>query len=354
MEDLKDNIDKSRLYLVGHWLYNFKNKKLNNEVLIIDFKSINLFTLVKDFIKEIDSSCKVVSYDKLVEDNSSFRNYFLANTLNLDENYKNFNLENKNVIALCSLGTSFHIFKDIKKPVLVLSDIKVSSDDEIEAIFKDLIINIDNYKKPLLVPENKRYLFYIEEVEPSIFINNDEIDIKYLKDFLYFRLFEYEFVFSNIKQAISNVVYKTNFERYTESNLLQELIKRDLQMLKEDNIFTSRLTIIFYRVAKLNTLENSTAIGLYFKNLFNRQSKNFYTPYKKFSSDYKDKKDVFKRLKDKSFKAYDFNKKNLSEYETRIEIAKALITLPNTALDIKIVALVTKLKEEEIRSLRGF
>lgn len=331
-----DTVWEMKLKLVGHWLYNFKNKKPNSDILFIDFKGEEQYATIKKFILEIDRDCNIVRNNKLDTDVEPSKNYLFYNGL---ENYKKLSLEDKNIVIVSSSPLNFNHFKIYEKPVLFLG---------VERLYA--LENIENYSETPDIPRKMRHLFYIEQTNPIELVKSKNIEA--VRNFLYFRLFEQNEIFRNPLVRIGSVIKKTNFEESNELNLLKELINRDLILLENKKILTSRLAVVLYKVATLDTNENITVIGRYYGNALNIKSKNFYSVYQEFSDDFEQSKGVFKNFKKKSFKGYELGKATMSEYETRIEIAKNLIQ--NTILDTQTISIVTSLSKEEINKLRKY
>jgi len=339
-------INEIREKLIGHWLYNFKQKKINNEILLVDFKYSHLFQTLKKNILKLDEDCTVVENGKLIN-KDSFKNYLFDSYTSKQRD--KLQIEDKNIVAVSSFGLYFKHFRDILKPVLILGTNSTQSDVEIESMFDNIEKNIDTYKEAPAVSKEMRYLFYIEPINPVELIKSE--NTKALREFLIFKLFDYELIIDNIKHPVEAIITKTNFEGYyhLDSDLLRELIGRDLILFENKKIFTSRLAVVLYRVATLNVNANITAIGRYYSDALSVSSKNFYSVYQGFSDDFNQSKGIFKNFKKKSFKGYELGKAAMTEYDTRIEIAKNLIK--NTTLDTNTIAQITQLAKEVIRNL---
>ncbi|OHE18908.1 MAG: hypothetical protein A2540_06855 [Sulfurimonas sp. RIFOXYD2_FULL_37_8] len=339
MNNKVDTVWDMRLKLVCHWLYNFKNKKPNSDILLISFRGEEQFVNIKKIILGVDEHCNIVRNNKSETNAKLSKNYLLHNSL---ENYKKLFLEDSNIIMASSAPLSFNHFKIYEKPVLFLGV-------EILNTLGNLLQNIESYSEAPAVLEDMRYLFYIEQTNPIEFVKNENIEA--VRNFLYFRLFEQNETFRNPLVRTGSVIKKTNFEECSELNLLKELINRDLILLENKKILTSRLAVVLYRVATLDTDENITAIGRFYSDALNLKSKNFYSVYQEFSDDFNQNKRVFKNFKKKSFKGYELGKATMSEYETRKEIAKKLLQLKISELDMQTIAVVTNLSKQEIDNM---
>lgn len=290
MDKQKLDIEKTREKLIGHWLYNFKEKQLNNEILFIDIFRSDLFIVLKKNILEFEPDVNVLENGNFIHEGYVKNCFFDKNGLRDKNKLK---LRNRNIIAIPFLDLSFEHFRNIDKPVLFLVANFVKNENEIKSIFKKISENIEEYKEPPFVPKQMRYYFYIEPINPIELIKSE--NLKALREFLMFKLFDYKFNIEYIKQPIEAIIAKTNFERYHHNDeLLRELICRDLSLFENNKILTARLGVVLYKVATLNSRKSITAIGRYYHNELKISSKNFYSVYQEFSDDFKESEGVFK------------------------------------------------------------
>jgi len=138
-----------------------------------------------------------------------------------------------------------------------------------------------------------------------------------------------------------------------ENTPIEEYIIRDIIILQEKNILTSRLSIAIYRKAMLDINANVTEIGRYYSKLLGQRSKS--VNLKKICNGTSIDYDGLTKI---IVKAYDLNIKEKSQkmlkYELELEIkeniAKKLLYFTN--IDIDTIQRIVELPQSTLKKYR--
>lgn len=141
----------------------------------------------------------------------------------------------------------------------------------------------------------------------------------------------------NILQNILGENY-LNKMKYNGEVKDQELID-DINILKEKRILVTKFAHYLYRIFMLDFNSSVTKVGLNIRKSLNVKSKTF--TYKYLTD---------KRRDNCNLKAYDLNI-NQIEFDTKIKIAKKLLSLKKEKLDYKTIAKITELSEKDVLKL---
>ena len=303
------DIENNRDALIKEWFYNLKNNKLNDTVLLLfDAHKILLEDIEKEFSEYANKpailSHNLQSFDTENDTNKNIILNISTDKLNKGGTYVNtlYSILSKKVFLFIPQNSSFYT--------------------ELPSYIRE----IQNYNDTR--PIEKKYLYFIGEFEPFEFIlkhSKDEI-----KSFMRF----------NLKHGLISLfeVEKHKY-LYKQINVPEDDIEKlfaDLKVLKSENILTSRLGVVIYRMIG-NIKATTTYIGRYFHKCTGSPSKAI--------------KLVLDRNRTSNFyKVYDLNV-NESEMNVRKEIAKELIALNIKKLDSKKIASVTKVPNKTIEKM---
>lgn len=307
---MKHRLASSKItQLVQHWLYNYNKHIINKEVLLVVYKG---FDAIDEAIKE--------KYN-IVE----FHKYQPPKTNNIVSTGQNIILLGNNKILISNL-------KKIQNKILFIC----FPSQEWETFEQFLnSININAFSKKPELSSIEKHIYYIEQNNP-IEIIQKHLDT--LESFLFHRFTDFW-----IKDArINNFLKNTNLETegyhlavkaitvikvddvsthtkqpngvIFDESFQKEYLKRDIAILKEKGILTSRLSIVIYRNAHLDISANVTEIGLYFSKSFGKSKAiDLNSICKGTSVDYHG-------LSKTIVKAYDINQRRKSEKEIRREL----------------------------------
>lgn len=251
-----NTLETKRKKLVGNWFYNLKNNIKNEDILFISSSENNMkfINLVKDFI-----------YDNINKDYHEGIKYSILDFKQLKENIK---LPTTNLIIVGYKSINFEV--DLIDLFSIEKILCYNFKDKIDLDW------IDRYtEKPILTPEEKD-LIYINIFEPIGLLYESKTKIENFISNIYG---EYSFF---RETNIINLLKDTNLDKYNKKEkvanisffkALDEYLKRDLIILKEKGILTSRFSIFLYRKALLNLNANSTEIGRYFSKKLGCKSK---------------------------------------------------------------------------------
>jgi hypothetical protein len=183
--------------------------------------------------------------------------------------------------------------------------------------------------KPLEDVGDKKYLYYLERLDPLDYIEDQNTDalIKFLEFTVPFKVEKFF-----LPESLDPLFNGTSL---TKDNYI-DCIYNEVTLFKEKQILTSRLAVLLYRVCTLDVLASTTKVGRYYANKTGSRSKVF-----------KNVSPVGKDLHTKSFKAYDLSV-NEKEMKVRKEIAMNLISEPKVNLELDEIAKITKLPLSEL------
>ncbi|MEW6552242.1 MAG: hypothetical protein AB1389_08965 [Campylobacterota bacterium] len=312
-EQIKNTIDK----LIQEWFSKLLSGEINNDILLLENTSTTYISELQSAIRQHKENN--VEYIIVDEDKQSTK-YTTRTNKNLiyvlSPNKSNTKLLATNLIkhnSFLYIPEKHEFYTNMSK-----------------YINKDLK-NIGNIKI------EKRYLYYIEKMDPFDFIMNSTES--QLQDFLRFIIFQGCLSWNSGNKFVLMQNY--------------EIAENDLALLKKGEILTARLAILLYKTTMLDVELSKIYIGKYFRAKIGSKSKTF---------NIKLLNRLGERIKDtninmtnhvKNFKAYDL-KVNESELNIRIEIAKNLITafLDNKTLDIDNIGKMTNLPKKEVQILK--
>jgi hypothetical protein len=308
----ENHIEEKRKELVGYWFYNLKNNIENEEVLILiyRFSTNHLNELLNNIHSKLEYN--ILNVKELAKDKSLLKvNTILIGTINSIDKFQLSDLKN------------------LRKKILIYN---MHNSSDIHFFWE-----YSNATKPI-INENEEYLFYLKWINPSELIYKPsyivkefilniygnfsslrETDLKYLiketnlnqeNQYLLEKL-ESISLLNNKKEN----VYQTAFGEIITNSLQKEYLLRDIIILEEKGLLTSRLSIVLYRKAFLDIDANITEIGRYFNKLIGNKSKAI--DLKKICKDSSVNYDCLSKTK---VKAYDLNVKTKSEKDIRIEI----------------------------------
>lgn len=317
---MEEQIKNIRDKLIQEWFRKLLSGEINNEILLLE-------NTVTTYISELQSAIRQhkennVEYIIVDEDKQSTK-YTTHTNKNLiyvlSHNKSNTQLLDTNLInhnGFLYIPEKHEFYTNMRK-----------------YINKDLK-NIGNIKI------EKRYLYYIEKMEPYDFIMHSTES--QLQDFLRFIIFQGCLSWNSGNKFVLMQNY--------------EIAENDLALLKKGEILTARLAILLYRTTMLDVKFSTTYIGKYFREKIGSQSKTFNLDMllrqdrinKSFFTT-KVSIDYIKR----NFKAYDL-KVDESALKIRKEIAINLITafLDNKTLDIDNIGKMTNLPKKEVQILK--
>lgn len=286
------------------WFDNFINKRFNNKILFIDKLNKEQIDRIRNTYTNISNLIKINFLD--------------------DTGYgEAFPIESNSLVYLKS-DTNFaktDIFK--KNIIYVSSNIFIQNFESFLNSFRPM--NFSNYAfeiKGLIY--NIEY-FIIEKVSIKNIIENKEelLDkIRVRKQLL--------------KSILGGDVDKIGIAKSDYYNII---LVEYLDILKNKNILITSLGHYLYRIFTLDFTSTTTRAGLNIKKDLNSKSKPF--TYKNLTG---------KNVNNHNLKAYDLNI-NQIELETKIKIAKNLLSLKKEKLDYKTIAKVIELSENDVLKL---
>lgn len=229
-----------------------------------------------------------------------------------------------------------------------------------------------NYKTELEL--DTEFLFYIEKKDPISLIKNridfqnfffnsyNNIDVreirlnqKLLKNTNLDTIYEHTLINGNRPVVIINkndpILEVTNHV-IVRNNMIEEYLSRDIVILKEKNILTSRLAITIYRKAMLNINANKTEIGRFFNKHFGKsKSIDLKKISQSTSTDYEGlSKTIVKAYYLSNRPKSEQELKTILEKEIKIHIAKKLLYF--TDIDEDTVLQIVELPKIALKSIR--
>lgn len=286
------------------WFDNFINKRFNNKILFIDKLNKEQIDRIRNTYTNISNLIKINFLD--------------------DTGYgEAFPIESNSLVYLKS-DTNFAKTDIFKKDIIyVSSNIFIQNFESFLNSFRPM--NFSNYAfeiKGLIY--NIEY-FIIEKVSIKNIIENKEelLDkIRVRKQLL--------------KSILGGDVDKIGIAKSDYYNII---LVEYLDILKNKNILITSLGHYLYRIFTLDFTSTTTRAGLNIKKDLNSKSKPF--TYKNLTG---------KNVNNHNLKAYDLNI-NQIELETKIKIAKNLLSLKKEKLDYKTISKVTELPEKDVLKL---
>lgn len=325
------DIETKRKRLVGNWFYNLKNNIENEDILFItSYKNNMKFSdLVKKFIyNNVDAN-----YKEEIK-------YYILDFKQSKENRKLSAKRNLIIVESPSIRFDIRLAElfSIKKILCYNFRQKIDLD------------SIDSYSEKPTLTHDEKDLIYINMFEPSTLIHQPKSKIESFISNMYgeYPFFKETNIINLIKDTNldyeEQYLYKRNTSISDILNLKKNYLLKDVIILKEKNILTSRLSIFLYRKALFNVDANITEIGRYFSKYIGSKSKTI--DLTKISID---SSTNYNSLTKTKVKAYDLNVKpkneieikNEVELETKIHIAKKLLYF--TDIDEKTISKIIEL-----------
>lgn len=308
-----ESIEKNRDILIKNWFNTLLSGKINETILL-------LFGANTETIKKIKKSAR-------------FENISLQIIYNLRDITCNLSLSNKNTILNIS-REDFTNENYSKNLYYLMSSNRFLFVHEQNDFFKKYdYFKREQYFSEMEITDKNEDMYYIGKSDPfSILQRYNESE---LKDLFKFHL---PFGLASLLDFGDHRLFdKTSIQFFHN----HENLYRDIEMLKQDKILTSRLAVVFYRIFK-DINASTTAIGRYFHKEIGYKSKT----YKTNSLRVIPKDFIYKE----AFKAYDLN---VDEREKllKTKIAKNLITLEIEQLNAENIAKATELPLQEVEKL---
>jgi hypothetical protein len=281
------------------WFDNLKNRKQNNKILFFDDVSRNEFINIKNKYynnSKIQGFLKIFFLDKL------------SGQLRI--------IEGSSIVYL---KVDNHFLPDT---FFIKDIIYIKSNKELINLLEDIIVNISNK----INLENFEYS-YIGKINIESIIENKEELLDKIRERteLLKSIMGEEFVFNKIENTQSG---------YQDTKLIEYI-----NILKNKNILIASLGHYLYKIFTLDFHSTTTKVGLNISKDLNSKSKTF--TYQFLTG---------KKTNNHNLKAYDLNI-NQIELDTKIRIAKNLLTLKEGKFDNKTIAKITELSENEVFKL---
>jgi hypothetical protein len=260
---MDNNILNYKRMLYNKWFYNFDNNKKNNEILLIIVPHYNEITKKK--IIAIFKKNNIENIDCI---------YGIDEWIDLAK------IDKQKIYNAVLISDYDGIIDSIKK-----IDQKI--------IFADQVIleQINTKSISNNIPKNIEKLLYVKKSEPPLLTEECIDDIRdfiitplgYYKN--YYKIFHFLIKDTNISYSDKDLIEsKTNITIYTDEtknqvkndqisikgSIQSEYISRDITILLEKGILTSRLAVIMYRKYTLDFKANVTKIGRYFSNIYGK------------------------------------------------------------------------------------
>lgn len=155
-------------------------------------------------------------------------------------------------------------------------------------------------------------------------------------------------------QDIKSFLQKRNKEIFLENDILEliyknELFNIEIELLKKHDILTANFANKIYRLCQLDFYSTGTDIGNKIRKILNSKSRSITG---KKLTEYLNSIDTRDKLSMpiKQTRIYDL-KINQIEIDTKMKIAKNLLSLKKEKLDYKIIAKITELPEKVIKNM---
>jgi hypothetical protein len=318
---MNNDIEKMRSAFIFKWFNDLLTNKPPESILILEETFSDINCIIGRLLKEYNY------------DNSK---YIITNPYIYRQDLKKY--RGKYVVLILPLT---------KENMPLLSDNKLPENNLLYVPKKNnFYSNFDNYINPDInkdttintLMEEDKYLFYIEPTDPFnlIKVKTDDELITFFKFTIndgYLSWFGYKKY--NLLTHDINV----------DSEDIFEVIKTDLTMLRVNQILTSRLAVLIYRIAKLKPSATVSEVGRYFHKQTGSKSKTLNYELIKKQKTLKGV-DLDINLKGKNFKAYDLT---VNEFEIAIrkDIAMKLESLNLQGLDSKTIAEITQYSNDD-------
>lgn len=227
-------IRETKYTLVGNWFCNVHLGKINDSVLVIC--GAEMYPYISDlrqFVQNLKEKyscgeCRVESFKTY----QKFEKYI-----------------DQNLIFTTSDRIDFTLLHKTKRKILFIDVAELIEDGFLKNGLNKLYSAIHFYKEAPVIKVEDFNFYYIKQSNPIELLNKDA---EQLKDFLYL-------LFNN-RNNCKYLNCKDILLRGYSFN-----IEKDIQYLEDEQILTSRLAIILYKIAFLNTDKNiDTLIGKFY------------------------------------------------------------------------------------------
>ena len=238
----KDEIYNTSILLLGNFIHNMINNKQNNKVLVLCGLSYRPQHIV-DLLKNTTSAYIIKNIEE-VKDLNQLK-YIIS--------------EGNHIILIVKNGFPFNIFKNVNLEMIIINV-------TYSGIIEDVLLNIQEYPKKIdLSPKLSNHL-YLKKRELKYFLIMDYSTLSKNLSLIFERNNRNKF-----KITDSSI---TKFFMYKPMNVYQWLdqIQNHIIFLCEEKILTSRLAIVLYRIAYLDSTVSEKTIGEYISKLLSIKS----------------------------------------------------------------------------------
>ncbi|MBU0721446.1 hypothetical protein KJ877_08890 [bacterium] len=335
---------ETKIKTINNWFNNLRENVINEEVLILCIKG----RIDDRYKKKLEQNIKDIllkNEDKEYDFNIFSIQYWLKEKRNSLKNQNTILLANNHNVLLSQI-------RQIQSKTLLFS-----FPSEYYENIEMLLANTQNAK--IDTSKEEFYSFYTEIKDPQEVINQSQSTLRQFLD---------NTICIKDASSVTNFLKNTNLLTYaddlidatakaykklsTNNSLQEEYIFRDIVILKEMNILTSRLSIAIYRKANLDTNISITEVGRYFSSKYNKSK---VIDLKKISKNSSIDYDGLSKTK---VKAYNLDIKAKSEKEFRKEIeieikehiAKKLLYF--TDIDIDTIQRIVELPKSTLKGYR--
>lgn len=295
------------------WIDNLIKIKSNNEISFLELARIKALNNKILFLDNVDSNELINiknKYDRDIVTKSFLEIIFL------DGKIRNQIVLSNNPIVCLKVGDNF-----LPDNFFIRDIIYVKSNKELINLLEDIIVNSNNK----INLDNFKY-DCIKKINIKTIIENKE------------ELFDKIRERKRLLKSITGIDFDLDKSVSFLKNDIVELSKH-INFLKEKNILTASFAHYLYKIFMLDFNSSTTKVGLKISKSLNSRSKTF---------SYKSLTDI--KSDNYNLKAYDLNI-NQIEIDTKIKIAKNLLTLKEGEFNNKIIAKVTELSEKDILKL---
>jgi hypothetical protein len=265
-----------QFHLLNNWLFKIKNHEINEEILLLIFQK-NINKMIKQIFEDFSKSNKVfinlIDLDKIEN----------SNTLNNNENIIIFS---KNDININKINNNKY------KIILLVDDKSFNIENHIKNILSNKNSIISKDFGPINYLENRSLIQKTNPIEIINTFNYFLIESKIFSLFYRKMLYKEIKIFSNL-----NILQNKDFP-YGVINLRVQ-IEKEIHLLCENKILTSRLAIAIYKSCTLNFSTSNTYIGNFFRKQLGIKSSTYHLT------------DTIFNIKYQKVKAYKLNKSSL-------------------------------------------
>lgn len=316
-----------------------------------------VYLICDQYYKNSTNSVQVVSKEFLIEDaikqlnGSSKKPYKVFSPSDENDEEEQEIIEIKKFYtkeSIIFISANKNLFSSFNLPIQLIQKKKYDDED-----FIDFMKDLDDKENSIDFIED------LDDEEYLIDVNMNKVlkDIKYVEfeythQYINKILFKYGNIFEiDIKSLVKGTTYLkdyTKFDSYDETRIiLYDLILEDIFMLRYKKILTSRLSIVIYRLFFFNLSASTVAIGRFFHDALDIESKSYI--FNNLNNNHDGY--YFPTLSSMQFKGYKlvqrlFNRPLL--YSDKINIAKKLL---KSKVKIKIVSEALSIPEGELNEV---